>query len=114
MQSFFRQPSTMFLSSYTYTHTCVVKVVGALDLRAALGDGLGGLEVGHLDLHGLAQGSAGADDDVARLQVQVDLEIEKRMLRGGRGRGISRGLTLSTRCTVISPIPGLCESAAHV
>ena len=45
----------MFLSSYTYTHTCVVKVVGALDLRAALGDGLGGLEVGHLHLHGLAQ-----------------------------------------------------------
>ena len=49
--------------------TCVVKVVGALDLRAALGDGLRCLEVGDLDLHGLAEGAAGADDDVARLQV---------------------------------------------
>ena len=91
MQSCFTQPSTMFLSSYTYTHTCVVKVVGALDLRAALGDGLGGLEVGHLDLHGLAQRSAGADDDVARLQVQVDLDISEKRRRSDvemRGRRI--------------------------
>ena len=58
--------------------TCVVKVVGALDLRAALGDGLGGLEVGHLHLHRLAQRAARADDDVARLQVQVDLEMSVR------------------------------------
>ena len=72
-------------------HTCVVKVVGALDLRAALGDGLGGLEVGHLDLHGLAQRSAGADDDVARLQVQVDLDISEKRRRSDvemRGRRI--------------------------
>ena len=60
------------------TLTCVVKVVGALDLRAALGDGLGGLEVGHLHLHRLAQRAARADDDVARLQVQVDLEMSVR------------------------------------
>ena len=77
MQSCFTQPSTMFLSSHTNTHTCVVKVVGALDLRAALGDGLGGLEVGHLHLHRLAQRAARADDDVARLQVQVDLVTEE-------------------------------------
>ena len=40
-------------------------------LGAGLGHGLGGLEVGQLDLEGLAQGPAGAHQHVGGLQVEV-------------------------------------------
>ena len=49
----------------------VVEVVGSLDLGTGLGHGLGGLEVGQLDLEGLAQGPSGAHQHVGGLQVEV-------------------------------------------
>ena len=51
-------------------------------MGATLGDGLGGLEVGQLDLDGLAEGPAGADDDVARLDVEVDAAAPLDVVQG--------------------------------
>jgi len=50
----------------------IVKVVSSLDLGSRLGNSLGGLEVGQLDLDSLSKGPARADKDVGWFQVEVD------------------------------------------